>query len=381
MGRVLKRVAALVAVIVSLSACSRQVVLEESSSSEADFSKSLLSIPVITEEEDSKPSEQSSSDKPPESSSEASSSSEEQPVSSSAPQDVPLSTESPYSTGGTQSAETSTQPPVEPPSSETVTPNVGAGINSSAVAEPNSPVKSIPFSSKGKYLITSPFVNEPIVTTVSIKVVDVNGNPIPNVGITAYQQTRGDGNNSYYFYGWESQEQATNHAGEGVIEYRASYASSVMLALTPPQENSRSVVDSKYWDRKCELFEIQLTRAEVQPQVTLIMQGQYSWPDAPTLEVTLLHPDNTPCVDYWCMIGQPSHGVSNSQGTGKITGNGYTDANGKLLYYGAAPGEWYLMTTQAEYFIAHDFYNHRQEFDFQINSIEDENHFVFVVND
>lgn len=376
-GRKLKVFAILVAFLFTLSACSRVVETEQSS----DESESLPSIPVITEEETSKPSEQSSSEEAPESSSESSSSSEQPPISSSASQDVPSSTGSPSSTGATQSAETATQPPVEPPSSETVTPNVGAGINSSTAAETNSPVKGVPFSSNGKYPITSPLVNEPIVTTVSIKVVDVNGNPIPNVGITAYQQTVGDGNNSYYFYGWESQEQATNHAGEGVIEYSANFASSVMLALTPPQENSRSVVDPKYWDRKCELFEIQLTRAEVQPQVTVTMQGQYSWPDAPTLEVTLLHPDNTPCVDYWCMIGQPSHGASNSQGTGKITGNGYTDVNGKLLYYGAAPGEWYLMTTQAEHFIAHDFYNHRQEFDFQIKSIEDENHFVFVVND
>ncbi len=238
-----------------------------------------------------------------------------------------------------------------------------------------------PFEVEEQFRFTPTLKDNPISTTVSIKVVDTAGNPIPNVSVTPSDQTRISSPNGHiYFFDvpcWQGYP--TDHSGETTFPYDARWISSVMFELTPFQENCKGI---DFAHRKRERFQFDLTRAEVQPQVTVTMTGEYSWPGEPTMEITLLHQDGTPCVDYWCILGRPSSGgTSTSQGTGKLNGNGYTDENGKLIFYGTKVGKWSLMTERSEHFRSDGYYNHLQRFEFEVKSIEDENHFVFVVND
>ena len=367
MGRALKRVAALVAVMLSLSACSRQVALEESSSSEGDSSESLPSIPVITEEETSKSLEQSSTEETPESSS---------VQSPSAPPMEP-DDEEPFPNAG----EESSAAPTEAPNSQiqTTPENETESIDDESGENPN--VGDGTSYIEEDLKITPTIKDNPISTTVSIKVVDTAGNPIPNVSVSTFEQSRKSSPNGdiYFFDNLCWQGFPTDHSGETLFGYDARWVPSVIFELTPFQENCKRI---DFAHRKRERFQLDLIRAEVQPQVTVTMTGEYSWPEGPTMEITLLHRDGTPCVDYWCFLWHPSRrSPTPDLAKGTLNGDGYTDKNGKLIVYGAATGKWSFSTERSEYFCSDDYYNHLQRFEFEVNSIEDENHFVFVVND
>ena len=366
-GKILRSMAVFAAIVLSLSACTRQIAAEESSSSEGDSSESLPSIPVITEEETSKSSEQSSSEEAPESSS------EESP---SAPPMEP-DDEEPFPNTG----EESSAAPAEAPNSQvqTTPENETENIDDESGENPN--VGDGTSYIEEDLKITPTIKDNPISTTVSIKVVDTAGNPIPNVSVSIFEQscTSSPNGDIYFFDNLCWQGYPTNHSGETLFGYDARWVPSVIFELTPFQENCKGI---DFAHRKRERFQLDLTRAEVQPQVTVTMTGEYSWPEEPTMEITLLHQDGTPCVDYWCILGRPSSGgTSTSQGTGKLNGNGYTDENGKLIFYGTKAGKWSLMTERSEHFRSDGYYNHLQRFEFEVKSIENENHFVFVVND
>ena len=238
-----------------------------------------------------------------------------------------------------------------------------------------------PFEVEEQFRFTPTLKDNPISTTVSIKVVDTAGNPIPNVSVSTFEQSRKSSPNGdiYFFDNLCWQGFPTDHSGETLFGYDARWVPSVIFELTPFQENCKRI---DFAHRKRERFQLDLIRAEVQPQVTVTMTGEYSWPEGPTMEITLLHRDGTPCVDYWCFLWHPSRrSPTPDLATGTLNGDGYTDKNGKLIVYGAATGKWSFSTERSEYFCSDDYYNHLQRFEFEVNSIEDENHFVFVVND
>ena len=364
-GRNLKTVMISVLMSFLLLACSREINVEISS---VEISPSSL---VVTEEEFSESSRNSSST-----------------------QNISVTLES-------SSEESLSAPPMEPDDEEPF-PNAGEESSAAPTEAPNSQIQTTPENETESiddesgenpnvgdgtsYIeedlkITPTIKDNPISTTVSIKVVDTAGNPIPNVSVSTFEQSRKSSPNGdiYFFDNLCWQGFPTNHSGETLFGYDARWVPSVIFELTPFQENCKRI---DFAHRKRERFQLDLIRAEVQPQVTVTMTGEYSWPEGPTMEITLLHRDGTPCVDYWCFLWHPSRrSPTPDLATGTLNGDGYTDKNGKLIVYGAATGKWSFSTERSEYFCSDDYYNHLQRFEFEVNSIEDENHFVFVVND
>lgn len=113
--------------------------------------------------------------------------------------------------------------------------------------------------------------------------------------------------------------------------------------VTAPQETWKGKLDEHYQPKR-ELVEITVNQDPIQQPIIITIQGNYTWPEVPRLEVTLLYENGEPCVDHWYEIipkrNLNGYEVYPNSGTRYRTRSsaGFTNADGKLTYYGISKG-------------------------------------------